>query len=185
MLPSSQWKLMWTCSGVLGCRVFVVVFVLWETWICVTSCVQPATTKTSMHTMSSTKFFHIAILISTSDLNILYYFQWPWPWLKVTRLVAANRLGLYLHTLLNWIRLKFDVVLKQLKANILVLLQSEIFLLSEIFCCFSDCIKNFHIGMHLDAYELISLKHGRIHYLYPSLPVEHRPSRTPHHRTLF
>ena len=71
---------------------------------------------------------------------ILYYFQWPWPWLGVTKSTESK--PCWLHYLTHFITvLKFYMMLKQFKLNILRLLLSDIFGIKVDNCCFTDCIK--------------------------------------------
>ena len=60
--------------------------------------------------------------------------------------------------------MKFDVVVKQSKLNILRLLLSKSFGNKENNCCFTDCVqktKSFlNTVMHSDIYELVLFKHS-------------------------
>ena len=56
------------------------------------------------------------------------------------------------------IRMKFDVVMKQFKLDILTLLLSKMFLNNCTNWCFIDCAKNFNVGMHSNVCEAILFK---------------------------
>ena len=60
----------------------------------------------------------------------------------------------------HFIRMKFDVVMKQFRGNILMLLLSKISQNKGNNCCFADCVKNINIGMHSDVYKSIWSKLG-------------------------
>ena len=76
-----------------------------------------------------------AVLIGIVDL-IVHHLQWPWPWMRITRSVESKSSWLVLLLTSLMIKMKFDVVLKQLKLNILVLLQIEIYRMMENNFCF-------------------------------------------------
>ena len=65
-----------------------------------------------------------ALLTST----VLYCCHWPWPYLGVTRSVQRKPIGFIFSHTFHLIRMKFDVVMKQFKFNILRLLFSKIYL---------------------------------------------------------
>ena len=66
----------------------------------------------------------------TLTSNISYHFQWPWPWHGIKRSMESNGFIIY-HTS-QLMKMKSDVVLKQSKLNILILLLSKIIESKEI-----------------------------------------------------
>ena len=55
--------------------------------------------------------------------------------------------------------MKVDMILKQFKLNILILLWSDSYGIRENNCCFTGIVQK-HIGIHVDVYELIWFKRG-------------------------
>ena len=92
-----------------------------------------------------TIFFISDVFIGTIDFYHLYHFLWPW--LRVTR--PADSKALWLHSLRHFQLIRWndnDVMFKQFKLNILVLLLSEIYWMRGSNCCFTDCIKNWMLS---------------------------------------
>ena len=58
------------------------------------------------------------------------------------------------------IRMDRDLIVKQFKWNILILLLNEIHQIKESKCCSLTASKNFSVGLYLDVYEPIWIKLG-------------------------
>ena len=90
------------------------------------------------------QFFHTCHaytkLQAPLTVNILYYFHWPWLYLRLQGQCKAKPIGfIFMHTF-HLIWMKFDVV-KRFKLNIVRLLCSKIYWNKGNHCCFTDCIK--------------------------------------------
>ena len=75
----------------------------------------------------------------------------------VTRSMQSKTCCHSSHTF-EFIRLKFQTMLKRFKLNILMLLLSETKWIKGDHCCFTDLLKLHSIGMHSDIFILICCK---------------------------
>ena len=74
----------------------------------------------------------------------------------------ANPVGFILWHTFQVIRMKFDIVLKQFKVDILLICLSRFTLSRQIAAVLPTVSKNITVCMHSDIYEVISLKIGVI-----------------------
>ena len=88
-------------------------------------------------------FYHFIPLLLTLNLAGVHKISWK-----------QNLLASFSRTL-QLIRMKFDLVLKQFKLNILIPLLSDSWFKKGNNHCFNDCWKISKVGMHLDTCELI------------------------------
>ena len=76
--------------------------------------------------------------------TILCFFQWV---LKGQQHKAEPLCFIFSYTF-RLVRKKFEVMFKQFKLNILILILSESALIKGNSCCFTDCVNNVNISMH-------------------------------------
>ena len=69
------------------------------------------------------RFFlsYLPCLQAPLTYNLLYHFQLPWPYLRVTRSAQCGTFGFIFSYIFQVIRMKCDMVLKQFKLDILIL----------------------------------------------------------------
>ena len=92
---------------------------------------------------------------------ILYHFQLLWPWLWDKMSAQSRTSWLYFLTFLLF-SVKFCMVLKPFKLNILILTLSESLGSSGNNCYFTDSVWNFNVGLHSDIIKFIWRKCGMV-----------------------
>ena len=91
-------------------------------------------------------FFHTYHAYRYLTSTILYHLHWPWSCQGHKVSTKLNLLASFFRTLFHLIRMKFDVVMKHFKLDILWLLLSMVYWNEGNKSCFPDCAKNLLLG---------------------------------------